>query len=289
MFNYIDEKTQEPKWVKIITQGIVGLIVIILLFSYWPLVSVGVGQRGVITLFGKVQDNVFDEGLHFINPLASVHKVSVQTQVINFDNGTKNGDNSESSSLFAATKDLQDVQIATVVTYHLSPTLVKEVYQQYQGLTTFQNNKLSPVVREAVKSLSAQYTAEELVTKRQEFSDKVQTSISQRFTELGVTFESFKVVNFEFSAEFTKAIELKATAVQNAEAAKNKLVQVQYEAQQTVAKAQADAEAIKIQAAAINSQGGADYVALQAINKWNGILPVQMIPGGSVPFINVNK
>ena len=55
------------------------------------------------------------------------------------------------------------------------------------------------------------------------------------------------------------------------------------------AKAQADAEAIKIQAQAINSQGGADYVALQAIGKWNGVLPVQMIPGGAVPFINLAK
>lgn len=288
MFNYTDSDGDVNE-VKIFTHITLGFVLLCLLIWLWPLTSVGAGQRGVVTLFGKVQDNVLDEGLHLVNPLISVHKVSVQTQVIKFDNQQKQGDNGEESSLFAATKDLQDVQIATVVTYHLPPTLVKEVYQQYQGLNTFQNNKLSPVVRESVKSLSAQYTAEELVTKRQEFSDKVQASISSRFTELGVAFESFKVVNFEFSAEFTKAIELKATAVQNAEAAKNKLVQVQYEAQQTVEKAKAEAEAIKIQAQAINSQGGADYVALQAIQKWNGVLPTQMIPGSTVPFINLTK
>jgi regulator of protease activity HflC (stomatin/prohibitin superfamily) len=289
MFNYWNKEEGAPRIAKIITHIAIALIVVGVVVSYWPLVSVGAGQRGVVTLFGKVQDSVLDEGLHLINPLANVNKISVQTQVIKFDNGQSKGDSSETSSLFAATKDLQDVQIATVVTYHLPPTLVKEVYQQYQGLDAFQNNKLSPVVREAVKSLSAQYTAEELVTKRQEFSDKVQTAIAQRFTDLGATFESFKVVNFEFSAEFTKAIELKATAVQNAEAAKNKLVQVQYEAQQTVAKAQADAEAIKIQAQAINSQGGADYVQLQAIKAWDGHLPTQMIPNGALPFLNLTK
>lgn len=289
VFSYVDPKNNQPRVGKLITHAIIAVIALIVIFSYWPLASVGAGQRGVVTVFGKVQDNVLDEGLHLINPLASVHKISVQTQVIKFDNGQQNGDKNETSSLFAATKDLQDVQIATVVTYHLAPTLVREVYQQYQGLDAFQNNKLSPVVREAVKSLSAQYTAEELVTKRQEFSDKVQQTIAARFAELGTGFESFKVVNFEFSAEFTKAIELKATAVQNAEAAKNKLVQVQYEAQQQVEKAKAEAETIRIQAQAINSQGGADYVALQAIQKWNGVLPVQMIPGSTVPFINLTK
>lgn len=289
MFNYMNKETGEPKFTKIITHVVIALVVVILLFSYWPLVSVEAGQRGVITVFGKVQDNVYDEGLHLRNPLASVHKVSVQTQVITFDNQQKQGDNNEKTSLFAATKDLQDVQIATVVAYHIPANFVKTVYQQYQGLETFQHNKLSPLVREAVKSLSAQYTAEELVTKRQEFSDKVQALIAQRFTELGTIFESFKVVNFEFSVEFTKAIELKATAVQNAEAARNKLEQVKYEAQQTIEKAKAEAEAIRIQAQAINSQGGADYVALQAIQKWNGTLPTQMIPGGTVPFINLNK
>lgn len=56
-----------------------------------------------------------------------------------------------------------------------------------------------------------------------------------------------------------------------------------------MASAKAQAQAIQIQAQAINSQGGADYVSLQAINKWDGKLPTQMIPGSSVPFINVNK
>ncbi len=289
MFNYWNKESDEPRILKMIVHGVLAFIILVSIINYWPLTTVGAGQRGVVTVFGKVQDGILDEGLHLINPLASIHKISVQTQVIKFDNGKNAGDNSEESSLFAATKDLQDVQIATVVTYHLPATFVKEVYQQYNGLESFQTNKLSPVVREAVKSLSAQYTAEELVTKRQEFSDRVQLAIAGRFAELGTTFESFKVVNFEFSTEFTKAIELKATAVQNAEAAKNKLEQVKYEAQQQVETAKATAEAQRISSAALAAQGGADYVQLQAIQKWDGHLPVQMIPGQSIPFINLTK
>lgn len=280
------ENTTNPgKW---IIWSIAGLIVIVLVSYFWPFAQVGAGHRGVVTVYGKVQDQVLGEGLHVVNPIASVHEVSLQTQSIDLEAGTGNT-GAGGNTLAAASKDLQDVKIDVVVTYHIPETMVKEVYQQYQGLDQFQTNKLAPIVREAVKSVAAQYTAEELVTKRQEVSDKMDATIQTKFNELNTVAESFKIVNLAFSASFTQAIEAKATAVQDAEAAKNKLVQVQYEADQKVATAKADAEAIQIQAQAINSQGGADYVQLQAIQKWDGHLPSQMIPGSTVPFINLSK
>ena len=97
------------------------------------------------------------------------------------------------------------------------------------------------------------------------------------------------LTDFDFSTSFNAAIEAKATAVQNAEASKNKLVQVQYEAQQQIEKAKADAETIRIQAAAINAQGGSVYVQLLAIKAWDGKLPGQMVPGSAVPFLNITK
>lgn len=139
------------------------------------------------------------------------------------------------------------------------------------------------------KSLSAQYTAEELVTKRVEYSDKVNATLATKFTEKNALLEKFSVTNFEFSKSFSKAIEDKVTAVQNAEAQKNKLEQVKYEAQQTIETAKATAEAQEISARALASQGGADYVQLKAIEKWDGHLPTQMTPNGAVPFINLNK
>lgn len=277
MYKNADGEVNIPK---VMIHSFIGVVVFILVMAYWPLVSVGAGQRGVVTVFGKVQEQVLDSGLHLVNPLAKVHKISVQTSTIDQEGG---------SSLAAASKDLQDVKIDVVVAFHLPETMVKEVYQQYQGIEAFQNNKLSPIVREAVKSISAQYTAEELVTKRTEVSNKIDQVIIERFEELNTVAESFKIVNLTFSPQFTQAIEAKATAVQNAEAAKNKLEQVKYEQQAVVVEANAKAEAIKIQAQAITQQGGADYVKLQAIAKWDGKLPVQMIPGSAVPFLDLNK
>jgi len=270
---------QEPNWVKIVTHAIIALVLIILVISFFPFTSVPAGTRGVKTLFGKVDSSPLGEGLHIVNPLVNVHKVSLQTQTIN-DTGN--------DGLAAASNDLQDVKMEVVSNYHLPESSVIAVYQQYQGLDNFQRNKLEPAVRESVKSISAQYTAEELVTKRSEVSSKIEERIDQSFKDLGVVQESFKIVNLTFSPEFTKAIEAKVTAVQNAEAAKNKLAQVQYEAQQRVAEADGEAKAIAIQAQAIQTQGGQSYINLKAIEKWDGKLPVYQL-SGTTPFINIGK
>ena len=99
--------------------------------------------------------------------------------------------------------------------------------------------------------------------------------------------DELSIVNFDFSNSFNSAIEAKVTAEQNALAAKNKLEQVKFEAEQRITQAKGEAEAIRIQAQAIQNQGGAEYVNLKAIEKWNGDLPTYMM-GNSVPFVNIN-
>ena len=81
---------------------------------------------------------------------------------------------------------------------------------------------------------------------------------------------------------------MKVTAEQNALAAKNKLEQVRFEAEQRISQAKGEAEAIRIQAQAITQQGGKDYVQLKAIEKWSGKLPDVMIPGATIPFLNLD-
>jgi uncharacterized membrane protein YqiK len=95
-------------------------------------------------------------------------------------------------------------------------------------------------------------------------------------------------VNFEFSPAYEQAIEAKQVAQQNALAAENKLVQIKVEAAQRIAQATAEAEAIKIQAQAVTQQGGKEYVSLQWVAKWNGVLPTTML-GDSVPMVNIGK
>ncbi len=176
-----------------------------------------------------------------------------------------------------------------MVTYHVDPTKVIDIYTQYKSVDSYEATVIEPIVRQVVKSTSAEFTAEELVTKRAEYSDKVNAQLAEQFGAKSALLQNFSVTNFEFSAEFTKAIESKVTATQNAEAAKNKLEQIKYEAQQTIETAKATAEAQRISSQALAAQGGSDYVQLKAIEKWDGHLPTQMIPGTTVPFVNLKN
>ena len=109
--------------------------------------------------------------------------------------------------------------------------------------------------------------------------------MATKLTPIGIKTEAVNIVNFEFSEVFNQAIEAKVTAEQNALAAKNKLEQVKYEADQNVTKADGEAKAIAIQAEAIEAQGGAAYIQLKALEKWDGKLP-QIVGQGAIPFIN---
>ena len=102
--------------------------------------------------------------------------------------------------------------------------------------------------------------------------------------------EEISITNFDFSDSFNEAIESKVTAEQNALQAKNKLKQIKYEAEQTVEKAKAEAESLRLQRQEITP----DLIRLRqievqrtAIEKWNGKLP--QVTGGAIPFIDLTN
>lgn len=264
------------------------LFVLALLF-FGSFGTISAGERGIKTRLGAVVRTV-EPGLYFKLPIIEdVARMEVKTRTVNYDKNGNEGDAIDTSQLSGASKDLQDVWIGVVVNYHVNAEKVTAIYTQYKSVDNFESNVIEPIIREVVKSTSAQYTAEELVTKRAEFGDRVNMVLAERFASKDAVLESFSVTNFEFSKAFTQSIENKVTAVQNAEAAKNKLEQIKFEAQQTVETAKAIAEAQRIQAQSLSAQGGADYVNLKAIEKWDGHLPTQMIPGSTVPFLNLTR
>lgn len=254
----------------------VGLFILLMLILWLnPYTSISAGHRGVVLRGGKVV-RVLDEGYQFKTPaIESVTEVDVRTQV-------------ETAQANAASKDLQTVSTKVAVNYNVSPDKVEfmwnSVGKDYKAVL------IDPAIQEAVKSATAKHTAEELITQRQSVKDEITSALHDRLASSGfLNVTQVSLTDFDFSASFNAAIEAKATAVQNAEASKNKLEQVKYEAQQQIEKAKADAETIRIQAQAINAQGGADYVQLQAIKAWDGHLPSQMVPGSAVPFLNITK
>lgn len=269
----------EPNFTKIVRHALLAVVALFIVVSVFG--TVGAGERGVKTRFNAVV-GIIQPGFYakLPWPFERVVKMDVRTQSLTAD---------KSAPLSAASNDLQDTRLAVVVNYHIQPNTVADIYQQYGSAETYYHNIVEPLIVATVKATASQYTAAEQIQKRLEMSAKALTALNTAFEGKNVAIEKADITDVSFSESFTQAIEAKVTAVQQAEAAKNKLEQVKYEAQQTIETAKATAEAQRIQAQSLAAQGGEDYVALKAIEKWNGILPVQMIPGSSVPFINLTK
>lgn len=265
----------EPSQTKWISRGIAFVVVLILISIFNPFVTIGAGHRGVVLNWGAVSGNVMDEGLHLRMPIMQkVIKINVQTVKMEV----------QASSY---SKDLQTVDALIALNYHVNHEGVNDLYQSIGK--DYEARVISPAVQESVKAVTAKYTAQELVEKRAQVKDEMKLSLSDRLAKDNITVDEVSIVNFDFSDQYEAAVEGKQKAQQDALKAENDLKRIQFEAEQKIATAKAEAESIRIQAQAINSQGGADYVQLQAIAKWNGNLPAQMIPGSTVPFINLSN
>jgi len=267
----VDEREVVFNGAHLVGYGILAVIIIV--FALMSFYTVQAGQRAVLLTFGNPNQQAQGEGLHFKVPIVqSAVIMSVQTQKYEVPKAT------------AASKDLQTVITDVTVNYYINPDSVPVIYQKI-GLN-YQDNLIAPAIQEVVKASTADYTAEELITKRPEVKDKIDQALTDRLKAFNIIVQAVSITNFEFSPEFNNAIEAKVTAEQNALTEKNNLDVISYKAQQRIEQAKGEAEAIKIQAQAIQTQGGPAYVQLQAISKWDGKLPL-VNGGGSLPFINL--
>lgn len=259
----------------LIISGIVAVIIFAIVMLFCSITIVGAGERGVLLNWGAFNGQIFEPGFHFKNPISqSVVLTSVRTEKIEVEKSE------------AYSHDLQVVDIHSVINFNIDPKSVGTVYQQY-GLD-YETKVLSPNLEASVKQTIAKYTAEELLAKRAEVQNEIEQAIKQSVPPQFVV-TKYALVNESFSSAFEAAIEAKQVALQDAEKAKNELTKAQIDADARIAQAKGEAEAIKIQAEAITQQGGADYVKLKTVEKWNGILPTQMIPNATLPFIDLTN
>ena len=264
----MENKSPEFKFI-IWTVGV--LLALLIAIVLHPFAIVQAGQRGVVLRFGKV-NRVMEEGISWKTPLIeSVRKIDVRIQ-------------KEQIEATSASKDLQTVRTVIALNYHLQADKVGEIWRILKD--EYKERIIDPAIQESVKAATANYTAEELITKRPLVKDSIKAVLAERLLREYILVDEVSIVEFDFSPQFNAAIEAKVTAEQQALAAKNKLEQVKYEKEQRITQAQGEAEAIRIQAQAITQQGGQDYVQLKAIEKWNGGVPTYMM-GNSVPFINL--
>ena len=251
----------------------VSLVPVAIMLVIASVTIVSAGHVGVQVTLGTVNQETLTEGLHFVNPISSVKEVEVR--VVKADlKGAQ-----------AGTKDLQVVHTDIVVNYRIDGAKAANMYKEF-GLD-LENKILLPAINETFKAVTAHYNSEELITKRDEVSHTIHTDLQNKVGKYGLDISEISLVNFGFSAEYQAAIEQKVIATQSKLKAEQDLARIKVEADQRIAQADGEAKAIAIQAQAIQSNGGAQYVQLQAIEKWDGKLP--NTTSGVVPFINVGK
>lgn len=252
---------------------IVGVVLALaVLMVAWPFGTVGAGERGVLLRWGAVTGKVIGEGLYVRVPIMDrVEIMDVKIQ-------------KEEVVATAASKDLQTVNSKVALNYHIDPSKVANIYQDI-GIM-YAVRLIDPALQESVKSTTAKYTAEELITKREEVRDAIKMHLVEKLQPRGILIDDFNIVDFQFSAAFDEAIELKVTAEQSALAAKNKLEQIKFEAEQQIAEARGKAEALRIESAAL--QSSPQILQLRALEKWDGKMP-SVMGDGATPFVDVRS
>jgi regulator of protease activity HflC (stomatin/prohibitin superfamily) len=260
---------------------IIGLVIVFLIvLAMSTVTTIASGTVGVVSIFGAVRQEPLYEGLHIVVPfITNVTKMDTRTQ-------------KAEANCAAASKDLQTISTTIVVNYRVTEATAPQLYANVGR--EFENVIIVPAIQESVKAVVAQYSAEELITKRQLVSTSISEKLSEKIGSYGIVIEIFNITNLEFSDAFNAAIEAKQTAQQEALKAEQDLNRIKIEAEQKVVNAKAEADATRAQADAqaysievIQRQLAQSeaYLEYQKIQKWDGKLP--QVQGDSSPIIDV--
>lgn len=274
------------------------IIVMIALFIVTSaFVVVDAGNVGVVKRLGAVQPDPLPEGFHFKRPFMDVvEQVNIRLVPVQV-------------KASAASRDLQTVTTDVTVTYSVSGELAPVTFQRIGDTRRVAAAVVEPAIQESVKAVTAQFTAEELVTKRALVKQNIQSAIMTFITntlnekDIGdsVQLANVAITDFAFSDEFNRAIEAKVKAEQEALQAKNEKIRRVTQAEASAAERQlaADAEAYstevqsKARADAITREAAAltnnpELIQLRAVEKWDGALP-RMQGSSAIPFLNVGS
>ena len=271
------------------------LIALLVLLSGMAVV-VEAGHVGVLRTLGAVRPAPLKEGFHFKRPfIDQVEQVDIRLIASH-------------AQATAASRDLQTVTTQVTTQYSMQGELAPLTYQRVGNLAKISAALVEPAIQECVKAVTAKFTAEELVTKREFVKQQIQqalvsyinTTLLEKGLENSLIVANVAITDFNFSQEFNRAIELKVQAEQQALQAKNEKIKrvtqaeaaasertlaADAEAYSTEVQSKARADAIKREADALKQSP--ELIRLRAVEKWDGMLP-RITSGGVVPFLNLD-
>ncbi len=227
---------------------------VVLLLGFLLVVSsivvIPAGSEGIVIQFGAVTGTTMQQGLHVKIPFVqSIVKMDIRTQKYTAD------------GLTAASKDLQNVTTNIAINFKLDTTEASTVYRNIGP--DYMEVIAHPAIQETVKEITAKYNAEECITNRAQVKDAITNALVARLSIRGIITESVNITDFQFSPEFTAAIEAKVVAQQQIETAQNTLERMRVEAEQAVVVATGQANAA---IAAAQGQAQANQIVAQSLS-----------------------
>lgn len=270
-------RTQPNKPIKMGVAIALFIVPVVLFTAISATTRVGTGQIAVMTRFGKVTGQEFGEGLHLKNPLDKANIYNIQVQKIDADAA-------------AASKDLQDVNTKVAINYNVEAGQVSEIHKAVGEL--YQQKLIDPAIQEVFKGATSRYDATQLITERQGVKAYAYDALKARLAPYGINVRDLSILDFTFSPEFTKAIEAKQVAQQDAQRAVFVAERAKQEAQADIERARGQAESQRL----LTETASADSIELKrlevqqsAINKWNGVLPTTQAGAGTDFLFNVKQ
>lgn len=262
--------------------GIAVVLLFVLIVLGGSIVVVEAGQTGVVLTFGKVSPIVLQEGIHLKVPFAQ-NVIMINNRIVKTEVTTE-----------AFSKDLQTVSTVIAVNYHVNKSSSAEIYKEV-GLG-FEDVLVTPAINEVLKAVTANYTAQQLVSSRGDVSLLLDENLNTKLNEYGILVDDLNIINWDFSEEYISAIEAKQVAEQNLIKTRTEqeqaLVIANTEAQKQVIAAQAEADKIALLAEATAGSNQTIAASLsdmliryETLQKWDGQLP--QVTNGSDTLIDI--
>ena len=235
---------------------LLGLVGLALATRFW--VVVPAGERGVWMRFGQVQEEIWQEGLHFVIPLVdSVEMLSIRVQ-------------KQEIPTEASSKDLQDVFSDVALNWHILPEKANVVFQQIGDEAAVVESILNPAIEEVIKAVMAHYTAEAVITQRDQVKAEVDAGLRSRLAPYNLAIDDVSLTTIHFSQQFREAVEAKQIAVQEAKKAEFEAQKALRQAETEINLAKGTAEAHQILQITLTPS----VLRYEALQKWDGRLPL---------------
>ena len=270
----------------------VPVVVVLILIAATCFCQVSTGYTAIVTTFGKVEDYTLEAGFHMKAPYQRIILMDNREQKTPF-------------STQAFSSDIQQVDIVGSINYAINKSTAMTLFKEV-GTDYFQK-LINPRMLENTKAVFSKYTAENLVSAREELSVQIRDNLSQEMEKYGINIISVSIENLDFTDAFTDAVEAKQKLQAEIEQ-EQKTMETQQQAERQKIEAQAKADVLKVNADAeaystrIKAEAEAEanrqiaesltseLIEFTQVQQWNGELPayVSGAAAEALPVLSLN-